>query len=107
VGLGGGYGGRRVLVSRKWSGKTLADHRYDRRAFVLATLGVDIDQGDRSSADRFVWEMAKPHDPDVSPLAHRLLRAVSERQRWRAQYERAKALAEGRPILSATGGMAA
>ncbi len=26
-----GYGGRRVLVSRKWSGKTLADHRADRQ----------------------------------------------------------------------------
>ena len=26
-----GYAGRRVLVSRKWSGKTLADHRADRR----------------------------------------------------------------------------
>jgi hypothetical protein len=25
-----GYGGRRVLVSRKWTGKDLADHRYDR-----------------------------------------------------------------------------
>ena len=24
-----GYAGRRVLVSRKWSGKTLADHRAD------------------------------------------------------------------------------
>ena len=27
-----GYAGRRVLVSRKWSGKTLADHRADRKA---------------------------------------------------------------------------
>jgi hypothetical protein len=26
-----GYAGRRILVSRKWSGKTLADHRADRR----------------------------------------------------------------------------
>ena len=26
-----GYGGRRVLASRKWSGKTLADHRADRK----------------------------------------------------------------------------
>jgi hypothetical protein len=26
-----GYAGRRVLVSRKWSGKTLADHRGDRK----------------------------------------------------------------------------
>ena len=32
-----GYAGRRVLVSRKWSGKTLADHRADRQD--LAHLG--------------------------------------------------------------------
>ena len=30
-----GYAGRRVLVSRKWSGKTLADHRADRKAWLL------------------------------------------------------------------------
>jgi hypothetical protein len=35
-----GYAGRRVLVSRKWSGKTLADHRVDRRDWLLRTLGV-------------------------------------------------------------------
>ncbi len=29
-----GYAGRRVLVSRKWSGKTLADHRADRKAWL-------------------------------------------------------------------------
>ena len=34
-----GYAGRRVLVSRKWSGKTLGDHRADRRAWVLQLLG--------------------------------------------------------------------
>ena len=35
-----GYAGRRVLVSRKWSGKTLADHRGDRKAWLLETLGL-------------------------------------------------------------------
>ena len=34
-----GYAGRRVLVSRKWSGKTLADHRGDRKAWLMETLG--------------------------------------------------------------------
>ena len=38
-----GYAGRRVLVSRKWSGKTLADHRGDRKAWLLATLGLPAD----------------------------------------------------------------
>jgi hypothetical protein len=27
-------------VSRKWSGKTLADHRADRKEWLLRTLGV-------------------------------------------------------------------
>ena len=35
-----GYAGRRVLVSRKWSGKTLADHRADRKAWLMQTLGI-------------------------------------------------------------------
>ena len=35
-----GYAGRRVLVSRKWSGKSLADHRADRKAWLLETLGL-------------------------------------------------------------------
>ena len=38
-----GIGGRRVLVSRKWSGKTLAAHRADR-----AELGHDERAGDRA-----------------------------------------------------------
>ena len=35
-----GYAGRRVLVSRKWSGKTLADHRADRRTWLTGMLGL-------------------------------------------------------------------
>ena len=35
-----GYAGRRVLVSRKWSGKTLADHRADRKAWLTGMLGL-------------------------------------------------------------------
>lgn len=103
-----GYGGRRVLVSRKWSGKTLADHKNDRRAFVLATLGIDVEKNEPADANRYAWQLAKPADPDVAPLAHRLLRAVAERQRWREQYERARALSMGQATnRSATAGSAA
>ena len=35
-----GYAGRRVLTSRKWSGKTLADHRAERKAWLMETLGL-------------------------------------------------------------------
>ncbi|MDQ1293555.1 MAG: hypothetical protein QG608_1436, partial [Actinomycetota bacterium] len=81
-----GYGGRRILVSRKWSGKTLADHRYDRRAWVLATLGTSPEDMTR---DRYLWRPAGPHDP-VAPLSRRLLTAIAERQRWRVAYEAAQ-----------------
>ncbi|WP_371686182.1 replication initiator [Micromonospora sp. 15K316] len=40
-----GIGGRRVLISRQWSGKTLADHRADRKEWVKALLGVTTDAG--------------------------------------------------------------
>ncbi len=68
-----GYGGRRVLVSRKWSGKTLTDHRHERRAFVLALLGVDPDStqataGDKTR-DRYVWEPVNPNE--LPPLSTR------------------------------------
>lgn len=76
-----GSGGRRVLLSRQWSGKTLADHRTDRREWVKALLGVttDADTASAGGEQRHAWELAKPTDPDVPPLGHRVLRAISER----------------------------
>ncbi len=83
-----GLGGRRVLVSRQWSGKTLADHKYDTRAWVRALLGItDDDEGDGS---RFAWEMARNDDPDVPPLQHRLLRSISARIQQRAEVQAAR-----------------
>lgn len=46
-----GYAGRRVLVSRKWSGKTLADHRADLKDWLLKTLGVSA-----TDPARYAWE---------------------------------------------------
>jgi hypothetical protein len=46
-----GYAGRRVLVSRKWSGKTLADHRADRKEWLLRTLGISA-----TDPARYTWE---------------------------------------------------
>lgn len=100
-----GYGGRRVLVSRKWSGKTLADHKHERRAWVLDLIGETADNG--GDAERFLWEHVRPSDPDVPSISHRLLRAVAERQRWRAALDAAKQQADGPPINSATAGRAA
>ena len=48
----------RVLVSRKWSGKTLADHRADRKNWLLATLGQTA-----TDPARYAWEPVAPGDP--------------------------------------------
>ncbi|CAL9410049.1 replication initiator [Nocardiopsis dassonvillei] len=105
-----GYAGRRVLVSRKWSGKTLADHKADRLAWVLETLGVDPANEGQSDENNprppvltsvasgsFEWELARPTDPDVAPREQRLLRAVGEALKRRAQLDAART-----PELSAT-----
>ncbi len=97
-----GYAGRRVLVSRKWSGKTLADHKADRLAWVLETLGDDpANDGQEDektphspvlssvSSGSFAWELARPTDPDVPPREQRLLRAVGEALKRRAQLDAA------------------
>ncbi|WP_028646757.1 replication initiator [Nocardiopsis sp. CNT312] len=102
-----GYAGRRVLVSRKWSGKTLADHKADRLAWVLDTLGINAvstdpaDEGQGEGDHRppallstargsFAWELARPTDPDVAPRERRLLRAVGESLKRRAQLNAAR-----------------
>jgi hypothetical protein len=85
-----GMGGRRVLVSRQWSGKTLADHRADTRAWVRALLGlpaIDQDQAvthEPGTPAPVAWELARRDDPDVDPLPHRILRAISARIQQRA-----------------------
>jgi hypothetical protein len=82
-----GYAGRRVLVSRKWSGKTLGDHRADRRDWVLNLLGNTTEPAD---PNRYAWEPVRTGDPDVRPLPRRLLLAIAERQRWRQALDEAK-----------------
>ena len=94
-----GYAGRRVLVSRKWSGKTLADHRSDRREWLLAALGLPA-----ADPARYTWEPVAPGDPDHMPNAQRLLHVVADRQRWHAAVTLARARASGQaaPELPAT-----
>ncbi|NLU77364.1 replication initiation protein [Micromonospora sp. HNM0581] len=105
-----GIGGRRILISRDWSGKTLSDHKHDVRAWVRALLGVSVglegvdDQGATVEPVRHAWELARPDDPDVGPLAHRLLRAIGERARWRSELLAAKDRAAQLPGTESTSG---
>jgi 8-oxo-dGTP pyrophosphatase MutT (NUDIX family) len=95
-----GLGGRRVLVSRKWSGKTLAGHRADRAAVVRAALeeaGIDPDDHDElavSGTDgRWSWELLGRSRVDDRTYAAAIGEQIVTRQRWRNQYETAKATA--------------
>ncbi|GGM99636.1 hypothetical protein GCM10011609_42470 [Lentzea pudingi] len=96
-----GLPGRRVLVSRKWSGKTLADHKADRKRFVVQALkAVGIEKPEKDPA-RLVWHKVRPGDPNVPPRAHLLMHAIAQRVTWKAEYDRAL-LAAQPPDLSAT-----
>jgi hypothetical protein len=53
-----GYAGRRVLVSRKWSGKTLADRRH----WLITTLGLPA-----TDPARHTWEPVTPATPTTCP----------------------------------------
>jgi hypothetical protein len=92
-----GLPGRRVLLSRKWSGKTLADHKADRKRFVtqaLAAVGIEKPVTDTS---RLVWHKVRPGDPNVPPRAHLLMHAIAQRVTWKAEYDRAMLAASGSP----------
>jgi hypothetical protein len=95
-----GYAGRRVLVSRKWSGKTLADHRADRQQWLVTTLGLSA-----TDPARYSWEMVAPSDPDHMSHARRLLHVVADRITWKQALDEARRRAAGPPgtNLSATG----
>ncbi|MGH3833452.1 MAG: replication initiator [Pseudonocardiaceae bacterium] len=94
-----GIAGRRVLVSRKWSNKTIDDHRAERGEFVrqlLEQAGVQPAHGPGDGP--YLWERTAPADPDVPPRPVLLLRAVAERQRWKAEYTAAQLAANGPPL---------
>jgi len=96
-----GYAGRRILVSRKWSGKTLADHRADRQQWLLEMLCVSA-----TDLGRYAWEPIAPSDPDYLDRARRMLHAVADRARWQAALAEARrraAMQDSKDLL-ATGG---
>ena len=75
-----GYAGRRVLVSRKWSGKTLTDHRADRKAWLMAMLG--LDPATEPDPGTYRWERVTPADPDHMPPTQRLMHVLADRTEW-------------------------
>jgi hypothetical protein len=99
-----GYAGRRVLVSRKWSGKTLADHRADRKAWLMAMLDLPVDENDGT----YRWERVIPADPDHMPPVQRLMHVLADRSARLAALTKARqTAAHAPPETSATDGRAA
>jgi hypothetical protein len=93
-----GIAGRRVLVSRKWSNKTLDDHRAERGEFVrqlLKRAGIQPAHGPEDGPYR--WERTAPTDPDIPPRPVLLLHAIAERLRWQADYTAAQLATNGPP----------
>lgn len=93
-----GLGGRRVLVSRQWSGKTLTDHKADRATVVreaLLAAGVVAPETERLAATvlsgdglpRFVWTSEHPEPSEYVAV---IFASIAEKIRWRTQYEQAK-----------------
>lgn len=83
-----GLRGRRVLVSRKWTGKDLADHRADRVEHVrqvLAAAGVT-----KPDIARLKISVADPDDPNVPPRAHLIMALVAQKISQKAEYTRAQ-----------------
>jgi len=93
-----GIAGRRVLVSRKWSGKTLDDHRAERTAFVRQLLDhAGIQPAHAIEDGPYLWEKPAPGDTDIPPRPALLLHAIAERQRWKAEYTAAQLAATESP----------
>jgi len=106
-----GLGGRRVLVSRKWSGKTLAAHKADRVAVVrqaLEAAGVDPDDHDEMSVvgtdGRWSWELLGRNRVGAVTYATAISQSIHTRQRWLREYEEAKSAAAARAGLQLRGG---
>ena len=80
-----GYAGRRVLTSRKWSGKTLADHRAERKAWLTEMLGLPA-----TDPARYTWQLVEPGDQDHMPAGQRLLHVVADRMHWLQALDQAR-----------------
>src|SRR5262249_62090268 len=91
------YTGRRCLVSRNWSNKTLTDHRLDGRDWFRAvTAGLlehPVGGDDRADKREYLYELARRSDRDEASLQDVIFRSIAARQRARL----AIAAARGEP----------
>lgn len=87
-----GLPGRRVLVSRRWSGKTLIDHKQDRIEFVrqlLADVGIE-----KPDTAHLRVTPVEPGDKSRPLREYLIMGAISRRTTWRAEYLKARMAAD-------------
>ncbi|MGO4956769.1 replication initiator [Luteococcus sp. Sow4_B9] len=93
-----GLGGRRCLVSRKWTGKTLKRHKADRAQVVkeaLLNYGYVAPEIERLSAEvladdgkpRYLWT---PKQANPATYSRIIMRGIQEKRLWISQYSEAK-----------------
>lgn len=104
-----GYTGRRCLVSRNWSGKTLTDHRLDGRDWFRAvTAGLldheDQAEGEKSAAEkgRYLYLLAHRTDRDLDTLTDRIMRSIAAKERARLALRIARDGPRGVPATRST-----
>jgi hypothetical protein len=72
-------------------GKTLDEHRAERREHVMRVLGAVGIQAHQDTAeadpDRYRWEPIPPTAREQPNRTKLLIRAVNQRRRWRAEYQ--------------------
>ncbi|MFD9948237.1 replication initiator [Nonomuraea sp. NPDC059023] len=91
LGVHMGYAGRRVLVSRRWSSRTLGGLMRERRAWVAEALGLGDELGRDADPGRYVWVRLQGRDPEMPSLAKRLMTLLGEHERNRRALEVARA----------------
>ncbi|MEV0078652.1 replication initiator [Nocardia neocaledoniensis] len=94
-----GLPGRRVLVSKKWTGKTLPDHKAERQEFVrqqLAAVGIV-----KPETSHLRVYPVPPGDKDAPAREHLVIALAAARSKWRAEYNSAcLALADSPPATT-------
>lgn len=77
-----------AVVRQDPVGPTRRQPRVGPRGQAGAVDGEHEDQADEQP--RYSFELAKPGDPEVPPIEHRILRAISTRTRWRQALQQAR-----------------
>jgi hypothetical protein len=59
---------------------------------VLGAVGIRLDRDTDEDPDhtRYTWSLVGPDDPNPPDRTELLLRAINQRRRWRAEYDRAR-----------------